>query len=227
MERAHVRSSTLRFATRWRLPARTSSSSLQALAETALAIDDDSEDGGRPAEHDPTVPPTAEDHWHAAYGVYACDQFVDVAEFFESTAGIHSHGDDLIHIHPFSGEGAGENATLGTFVEGSPLLDLTDGEVTVGDQTYVGGVDTCHGEAVEVVVHRWANAHSDAEPEVVSEGLGDIRFEADHEAYTIAVVPEGTEVPQPDSVAILTQVSGPVDELEPDPGVEDLDPSAG
>ena len=32
-------------------------------------------------------------------------------------AGIHSHGDGLVHIHPFTAAEAGKNATLGKFAQ--------------------------------------------------------------------------------------------------------------
>ena len=59
------------------------------------------------------IAPVLGDHWHAAIGFYVCGEFQpDLAEF-ESRLGIHTHGDGVIHIHPSSAGGAGENATLG------------------------------------------------------------------------------------------------------------------
>jgi hypothetical protein len=42
-------------------------------------------------------------------------------------AGIHSHGDGLIHMHPFSDDEAGERATLRTFLESGGRLHDNDG----------------------------------------------------------------------------------------------------
>jgi hypothetical protein len=83
----------------------------------------------------------AGDHWHASLDVYLCNQWLSTpAPGFESKAdnpdvrvGIHSHGDGLIHIHPFNSSEAGKNATVGRFLEyggwsvSSDSFDLWDG----------------------------------------------------------------------------------------------------
>lgn len=48
--------------------------------------------------------PGLADHWHSAYSIYVCDEISPWVYFDDSgqdTTGIHSHGDGLIHIHPF------------------------------------------------------------------------------------------------------------------------------
>src|SRR5437870_2026135 len=62
------------------------------------------------------------DHWHEALGVNVCGEWVEAPPTFEfragSTtvrAGLHTHGDGFIHIHPFDSVDAGNNATLGQF----------------------------------------------------------------------------------------------------------------
>ena len=56
----------------------------------------------------------AEDHWHEAYGFYACDKFApalkDITE--NDPLGIHTHGDGVIHVHPFKPAASGERARL-------------------------------------------------------------------------------------------------------------------
>jgi hypothetical protein len=82
----------------------------------------------------------AGDHWHASLDVYACNQWLPPAPEFETKAdnpeirvGIHSHGDGLIHIHPFNSSESGDNATVGKFLEyggwsaSSSSLDLWPG----------------------------------------------------------------------------------------------------
>jgi hypothetical protein len=83
----------------------------------------------------------AGDHWHASLDVYVCNQWLSIpAPEFHSKAenpdvnvGIHSHGDGLIHIHPFNSSESGKNATLGRFLEyggwsvSSDSFDLWDG----------------------------------------------------------------------------------------------------
>jgi hypothetical protein len=77
------------------------------------------------------TPPTVEDHWHASYGFYACDEWLPnlagnkeeqstdgqlVNNKFRRT-GIHSHEDGVIHWHPFSSESTGRNAKFGVFLD--------------------------------------------------------------------------------------------------------------
>ncbi len=71
-----------------------------------------------------------QDHWHVALGVNVCGQWLANPPEFETRsvrgnvrAGIHSHGDGLIHLHPFSSDEAGERATLRTFLEFGGWID--------------------------------------------------------------------------------------------------------
>jgi hypothetical protein len=155
------------------------------------------------------VPPQLEDHWHAAYAVYVCDEFVASAVDFESPVGIHSHGDNVVHIHPFSANGTGNNATLGVFLEDSGI-ELSDDSLTVNDETHENG-DDCGDEPARVVVAKWDRAADpEEEPELITEDLTGVRFRKDGEAYTIAFVPEGAEIPKPDTATNLEQL-GAVD----------------
>lgn len=158
------------------------------------------------------VAPILGDHWHAAVGFYICDQFEpDIAEF-ESRVGIHTHGDGVIHIHPSSADGAGENATLGAFLEGAGVT-LTDTELTMGDQTWKEGDQKCGDEDGELVVAQWKDVEStDTEPALIRRDFDSIRFREDGEGYTIAFVPEGTtDIPKPESAAQL-QTLGAADD---------------
>jgi hypothetical protein len=158
------------------------------------------------------VPPVLGDHWHAAVGFYICDQFEpDIAEF-ESRVGIHTHGDGVIHIHPSSAAGAGENATLGTFLEGAGVT-LTDSELTMGDKSWKEGDQKCGDEDGELVVAQWKDVQSsDEKPALIRRDFDSIRFREDGEGYTIAFVPEGTtDIPKPESAAQL-QTLGAADD---------------
>ena len=53
-----------------------------------------------------------------------CGQWLSPAPEFETRAdssnirvGLHSHGDGLVHIHPFNSSESGNNATLGRFLD--------------------------------------------------------------------------------------------------------------
>lgn len=53
------------------------------------------------------APRIGQDHWHATYTFYACGEKQPNAPTWE--AGVHTHGDGIVHIHPFQTfeEGAG------------------------------------------------------------------------------------------------------------------------
>jgi hypothetical protein len=68
---------------------------------------------------------TAGDHWHTYFAVDVCGEWLDPMPKFEKpydnpnstfNAGIHSHGDGLIHTHPFQPSEGGQHATIGKFM---------------------------------------------------------------------------------------------------------------
>lgn len=74
--------------------------------------------------------PSINDHWHAAYGFYLCDGWVQLNGDLEERdsrgqftnvnfvrTGIHSHDDGVIHWHPYNSRGVGKNAVLGVFLD--------------------------------------------------------------------------------------------------------------
>lgn len=74
--------------------------------------------------------PTIDDHWHAAYGLYLCDGWVQFNGNLEDVdsrgnfvhtnflrTGIHSHDDGVIHWHPNTSAAVGGNAVLGVFLD--------------------------------------------------------------------------------------------------------------
>src|SRR5262245_1295741 len=163
---------------------------------------------------DTSIPPVIGDHWHAAFGIYVCGEWQPDIPEFEATTGLHTHGDGVIHIHPFSQSGAGENATLGTFLEDTDVK-LSDSELTIGKnelpdgaKTWKEGDDKCDGKAGELVVAQWEDVSDEsAKPALLTSGLRDIRFRGDGEGYTIAFVPEGeTDIPRPPSAANLAEL---------------------
>jgi hypothetical protein len=158
------------------------------------------------------VPPVLGDHWHAAVGFFICDEFQPNLPEFESRVGIHTHGDGVIHIHPSSAGGAGENATLGTFLEGAGVT-LTDTELKIGDESWTEGDQKCGDEDGELVVAQWKDVeNTDEKPALIRRDFDDIRFRDDGEGYTIAFVPEGTtDIPKPESAAQL-QALGAADD---------------
>lgn len=69
----------------------------------------------------PQIGKDSGDHWHAFLGVNVCGTWLSNAPEFsfpDERDSIHSHGDGLIHIHPFSTAYSGKNATVGKFIKG-------------------------------------------------------------------------------------------------------------
>lgn len=165
-------------------------------------------------------PPLAfEDHWHSAYGLYVCDEFLaPLPEYVApQNGGNHTHGDGLIHIHPFSPARAGENATLARWLSDAGTVlgggdDITEDRLGIpGRETYVEGEDSCPGDEGEPIVQvaLWESAQDaiDGEdPAIITRDFDDIRFARDGQAYVLAFAPEGTEIPPPPSVQSLSDV---------------------
>jgi len=64
------------------------------------------------------IPPRInQDHWHSSFSVYICDHFMPNVPLFESVDGIHTHGDGVIHVHPYTPQASGNGATLGFFIK--------------------------------------------------------------------------------------------------------------
>jgi hypothetical protein len=88
-----------------------------------FARGDNSASAVPPRPADPTTgQPT--DHWHEVLGVEICGQWLTDPPTFENRAnnpgvqaGIHTHGDGFIHIHPFAVDESGNAATLGRFMD--------------------------------------------------------------------------------------------------------------
>ena len=91
------------------------------------------------------------DHWHATYEIWICDEKQpDLARF---DAGIHTHGDGIIHLHPFDADEEGPGAALGRFFEyGGGLLTENEMRIPGTDTAYVKG-DTCpDGDEASITV---------------------------------------------------------------------------
>jgi hypothetical protein len=110
------------------------------------------------------------DHWHAAIDVDICgDKLPDLPEF-ETVAdnpnvrtGLHTHGDGVIHIHPFYSSEAGNNATLGKYFSGAGAsvtetsVDAWTGPTSDPSKTEWTNGDTCTIDGKEVKgVLRWS-----------------------------------------------------------------------
>jgi hypothetical protein len=102
-----------------------------------------------------TAPIANQDHWHAALGVDVCGTWLPNAPAFEERAGtsiqagMHSHADGLMHIHPYSSDEAGKHATVGQFLkEGGWSVSTSQLKVWDG-KTHKNG-EKCGGKAAKV-----------------------------------------------------------------------------
>ncbi len=170
-------------------------------------------------------PPQGEgEHWHAAYGVSECGEFryntegTFLNDVGQDALGIHTHGDGVIHIHPFIDSAGGRNARMRIWFD-QVNLEVGDDKVTFPDgTTWQEGETTCTVDDEEVpaqiVIARWNDAQDAADGErpsqVFTDDFGSIRFQVDREYYTIALVPEGEleDIPvRPDIVENLNNLS--------------------
>ncbi len=174
----------------------------------------------------PAGRPELTDHWHTAYGIYVCGEVVTQTfpdDSQDDRTGIHTHGDGLIHIHPFVSTVSGQYATLGAFFKENQTV-FNDREFELPNK-FVIDTDTydCFGEEVELRVLKW-NTLTAEKPVVYTENLRDIRLNQDGQLISLAVVVKGTpdsEIPRPDDVYLreylgLSEEQKPLGELEGD-----------
>lgn len=112
---------------------------------------------------DNTPPRVNKDHWHAYLGIDVCGTWLPPAPSFEAAEGIHSHGEGLMHIHPFESVAAGKKATVGRFLAdnqaanwslSSDSMTLWDGQEHRNGQKCAGG--TNDGRPARIV---WSVGH--------------------------------------------------------------------
>jgi hypothetical protein len=154
--------------------------------------------------------PKVGEHWHAALGIDICGVFAENAPTFENQAGtetragLHSHGDGLIHIHPFTEDEAGDNATVGRFFEYGGF-EVDEEHLKLWDGLDVTNGATCpDGRAAKV---RWA-----VNGEEQSGNPSDFHPE-DQDVITIAFLPDGDAIPEPPA-EVLAVLPKPADVQE-------------
>ena len=96
--------------------------------------------------------PSVEDHWHATYRVYICGQRQPNFPFWE--AGVHTHDDGVIHVHPLLPPEEGEGARLTRWFEyGGGKLTRSEMRMPGSGEEYKNGDECPDGsEAVLQVI---------------------------------------------------------------------------
>ena len=88
------------------------------MAAATLAVDTDLPVALSAPELPPPPGPRVDvDFWTAALGVDICGTWLANAPAFALDTGVHSHGDGLVYVHPFTPAEAGDKATLGLFLQ--------------------------------------------------------------------------------------------------------------
>lgn len=145
------------------------------------------------------IPPVAnKDHWHAAYGVFLCDAFAGPITDERDPKGIHTHGDGIIHIHPFLRSVSGPKATLDVFAD-AVKMTINDKELRLpGGKFYKEGDTKCDGKPgiVQVLV----------DDKVVTENVAGIQLK-ERQLLTIAFAPKGAKLQPPPSAPNLESLS--------------------
>ena len=166
----------------------------------------------------------ADAHWHAAFGIYICDTFQPkMVGTKEETGldssgnevllnddfrilGVHSHGDGIIHYHPYSTKASGNRAKLGVYLTVYDVK-LSDDKLVMpedqGGETWSTDDTKCDGKDTVLTVRVWDNfANPDVYHDVVTD-FNNIRIVNDGMVFVVAFVPKGANIPPPDWAAQL------------------------
>ena len=110
--------------------------------------------------------------------------------------GIHSHGDGLIHIHPFNSSATGRRAQLGKCFEAFGGY-ISDSAIRLDTGEVIEEGFDCGGRPAVLTVARFDAQDREREPQLYTEDLADIRFLKNLEAFTIGFLPIGETPPPP------------------------------
>ncbi|HUF99950.1 MAG TPA: hypothetical protein VMM60_17625 [Ilumatobacter sp.] len=163
------------------------------------------------------TPPTIDDHWHATYGFYLCDQWYELTGALEETnsqgnlvntrylaSGVHSHDDGLIHWHPFSSVSVGKRAKIGVFFR-SYGVEMSNDELKFPDanipptgiQEYIEGETKCGTEDAELSIKVWdLFTDTDSEGTYIA-NFNEIPLKNDGMVFGIYFTPKDADRPKP------------------------------
>jgi hypothetical protein len=144
-----------------------------------------------------TPPLVNKDHWHAAIGVNVCGEWLPNAPQFEDAEGLHTHGDGLIHIHPFLSRAAGKNATIGNYFKLGGW-SASASSFHLWDDTEHKTGDKCEGKPATV---RW-----EVNGKAQSGDISDYRPQ-DGDVIALALLPKDAEIGTPPSKSELAAPS--------------------
>ncbi|MEX1194280.1 MAG: hypothetical protein WD904_00550 [Dehalococcoidia bacterium] len=116
----------------------------------AVAILDDDDDKATAPGID--APSVGADHWHAPYTYHVCGEKQPPAPNWDGV-GVHTHGDGIVHVHPFNTSEEGAGARLVKWFEyGRGLLDGDEVRLPGQSRTHRNGEECPDGARGEVQV---------------------------------------------------------------------------
>jgi hypothetical protein len=155
---------------------------------------------------DTSRPRIGADHWHSAIAFNVCGAFQpNVPDNGQDPLGIHSHGDGVVHTHPFSGQSAGNNARLRVWLD-TVGVKLTDNELRLPGQDAKKNGDRCESGPATLQMKVWESRAPGDTGRVVTSDFGDLRL-GDNQLITVAFLPEGAEIPKPPTEAELDRLT--------------------
>ena len=167
--------------------------------------------GGNPGSGHPwyATNSRAGDHWHTYLGVNICGEWLSNPATFEDEAnnpgvraGIHTHGDGFIHIHPYYSSEAGSNATLGLFMKyggwsvSEDKVSVWEGPTADPTKTTWQNGDRCPNAAGEAGKGKPGEVVFEVNCKTVTGNPSDHKLQ-DQEVVAIGFVPKGDEIGPP------------------------------
>lgn len=177
------------------------------------------------ASNAPAGPPRLGDHWHSLYAIYDCDDFLlDVyPNDINDASGIHTHGDGLIHIHPFHTGVTGQFATVGAFMREIEVefddtkIELPDGTILEESGDGCASPDPESDDpavaepGAELRIMRWETLQAE-KALAFTDDLRDVRFLGDGQIFVFAFVHpsvDSADIPRPDDAFLRAYLNLP------------------
>ncbi|MGH9190459.1 MAG: hypothetical protein ACRD0Q_10580 [Acidimicrobiales bacterium] len=154
---------------------------------------------------DETPPRANVDHWHTAIGFDICGTFAPSPSSDTDPLGIHTHGDGVIHTHPFVGRAAGRRATVSHYFD-NVGAKVTTSQIDLAGQPVKKNGAKCDGRAAKVRTWVWNTRDPEDKGNLYTGDPGDIRL-GNNQLITVAFLPDGVDIPRPPSEAELDQLT--------------------
>jgi len=139
----------------------------------------------------------AADHWHAAIGFHICGAFTPNLPEGEDPLGIHGHGDNVVHIHPFGASSSGKRATLEVYFDAIGA-DVSDDKIELPGQDSKRNGDRCENGAGVIRTKVWDTREAGDQGRIVEGDPSSIR-PRDNQLITIAFGDANADIPKPPS----------------------------